>query len=176
MCFCQYLMSPWPPSFSLAPSPTSYVDIIYDHLPCSDCQVHLALTITEVWLRKDNSPVAIRLLLEQAGTSFGLDKPHQMLSIAPAAQGDVLPPFSSTDRIPFTDQSLTVIKWDQVMPFACKFGLEFSFNSELFVYRVLCCVSRCVNNNKFWCCLHLFALLWQKLYLAKGWRDCWPRS
>lgn len=105
MCFCQYLMSPWPPSFSLAPSPTSYVDIIYDHLPCSDCQVHLALTITEVWLRKDNSPVAIRLLLEQAGTSFGLDKPHQMLSIAPAAQGDVLPPFSSTDRIPFTDQS-----------------------------------------------------------------------
>ena len=143
-------MLPWPASFSLAPSPTCGATFPSSG-GChgSACPVATAkfiqpcpsVTITEVQLRPDNGPVAIRLLLEQAGTSSGPGKPCHVLSTALAAQGDACRYFLLVaESHLLTNHLQSLKKGQQVMIFGCKFGLEFSLNSEL--NRVVCYVSQ----------------------------------
>lgn len=94
--------------------------------------------------------------------------PSQSLPSAESCPGSPKP-FPSSNRIiewPF----LFLREGQKVTTFGYKFGLDFSFNSCLFGYVVLCCVSqdtRKIMNIYTTCiCTFFFFFFWQKLYLA----------
>lgn len=91
----------------------------------------LSVTIIDVQLRPDNSPVATSLLWP-AGRSSGPGKLCHMLSIALAAQVDPCCHFLVSE--------FHLLTYQQVMVFCYKFSLEFSLNIELSRYSLMMCL------------------------------------
>lgn len=144
----QYLILPWPASPSLAPSHTSGAtfrsseDIMGDHLFCGDCQFHPVLSICDQHRGSAQArqwSCGHQVAVKAAGTSSREAPPR-----AEHSPRWCLPQLSSSSRISFTDHPLK--EEEQVMTFGYKFGLEYSLNSELFGYRVLCCASQDIST------------------------------
>lgn len=75
-------------------------------------------------------------------------------------------PFSSV-RIPFANQPASYGVWLQIWPW-----IFFEYWPHWVKFYDVSLKTH--HNNKRCCCLHVFALFWQKLHLVEVWTDCWP--